>query len=181
MGNFFHKLFSENIVEEWTLALDWIFDDNKFSKDNNWNRGYTGSFTSKVKKLKYLSNDEKRVKYGKINYTDLDKKIKENKNKCYPYLIFNGQNCFAKDLIRHIRNGIAHGHSSISKVRDELYIEIMDYKSDSLKLQTAYIYIPLSYILEFNRIYNNINKSIMNTKPKDRKATQKYKRKVGED
>ena len=84
---------------------------------------------------------------------------------------------FARDLIRHIRNGIAHGESTVCNVDSELYIEVIDYsdKTKSPEKQTAYLFIPLSYVTQFYKLYDDINKSIMNTTKKDRKLTKKHK------
>lgn len=176
MGKFFDRLVSENLFKEWASTLDWLFDDLKFSKDRNWNRGYTSTYTKKVKKLEYLSND-KQVIHGKCKSSDFPNQCKNKRKNLLPYIMMSGKS-FARDLTRHIRNGIAHGETAISKVKNELYIEIIDYsdKSKSPEKQTAYLFIPLSYINEFFRIYDEINKSIMNTTPKDRKATKRNRK-----
>lgn len=178
MGKFFNCLVSENLINDWASTLDWLFDDSKFSKTRNWNGGYTSSFTKNIKKLKHMSDKEKRVLYGKCNSDDFPNQNKTKRKKRLPYIMMTHGECFARDLIRHIRNGIAHGETDISKVGDSLYIEIIDYsdKTKSLDKQTAYLFIPLSYITQFNKIYEEINKSIMNTTPKDRTATKKYKK-----
>ena len=84
---------------------------------------------------------------------------------------------FARDLIRHIRNGVAHSEVRISKVHEEPYIEIIDYsdKSKSPEKQTAYLFFPLSYVGQFYKVYCDINRGIMNTKEKDRLAKRKYR------
>ncbi len=177
MSKFFDKLESERLLSSWASTLDWLFDDTKFSETNNWNSGYVGQFTKRVKKLKYLSNKDKRITYGKVNCGDFPNQNSKSRRKRTPYIVMKSGDCFARDLIRHIRNGIAHGQTNIYKFKSDLYIEIMDYsdKSKSPEKQTAFICIPLFYIVSFNAIYNEINKSIMNTKPKDRMATKKYK------
>ena len=146
MGKFFKRLVSEKLIDDWALTLDWLFDDLKFSKDRNWNGGYTSSYTKKVRSLKYLSEKENRVVYGKCKTTHFPN-----------------------------QNQKQHGETNISKVGSELYIEIIDYsdKSKSPNKQTAYLFIPLSYITQFCKIYEDINKSIMNTTKKDRNAKEK--------
>lgn len=179
MSKFFNCLVSEKLINDWASTLDWLFDDLKFSKDRNWNGGYTSSFTKKIKKIKYLSDKENRVIYRtKIKHTEFPNQCKMN-NKRTPYVMMLQGDGFARDLVRHIRNGIAHGETSIKKVCDELYIEILDFsdKSKTPGKQTAYLFMPLSYITQFYRIYDDINNSIMNTKKKDREATNRIKRK----
>lgn len=179
MSKFFSKLVSENLFEDWAQTLDWLFDDLKFSKTRNWNKGYVCKLTNNIKKLEYLS-DNNRVRYGKIKNTDFPNQVKNSRQKHTPYIFMKESEGFTKDLIRHIRNGIAHGQTKIFKVSDDLYIEIKDFsdKSMSLEKQNAYIFIPIKYIVEIYKKYTNINSSIMNTKPKDRKATKKSKKGV---
>lgn len=177
MGKVFNRLVSEKLIEEWALTLDWLFDDLKFSNDRNWNRGYTSFFTKKVKKLEYLSDKEKRTKYGKCDCTEFPNQNKNQNKERLPYIVMSKSESFARDLIRHIRNGIAHGESTVCNVDSELYIEVIDYsdKTKSPEKQTAYLFIPLSYVTQFYKLYDDINKSIMNTTKKDRKLTKKHK------
>ncbi|MBQ2898409.1 MAG: hypothetical protein IJE28_01525 [Oscillospiraceae bacterium] len=181
MGNLFSNLVSENLLLEWGNVLDWIFDDSKFSDEHNWNSGYVGQFTKKVKTLKGLS--EENFLYQKIQPKDFpnqkDKKAKKQ-NGNPPVVMMQNGNSAARDLVRHIRNGIAHGRTKTYKVADKICIEITDFSDKTLKpeKQTAYIRIPISYITEMYKIYDEIEKSIRNTKEKDRKATKKYKKEM---
>lgn len=177
MGKFFNRLVSEKLINDWASVLDWLFDDLKFSEYRNWNSGYISSYTKRIKTLEYLSNKDKRVLYGKLKTSDFPNQSKSQHKKRLPYIMMLSGDSFARDLIRHIRNGIAHGETTISKIGENLYIEIIDYsdKAKSLNKQTAYLFIPLSYITEFFKIYNEVNKSIRHTTPKDRKATKKFK------
>ena len=62
----------------------------------------------------------------------------------------------AKDWVRHIRNGIAHGKTRMIKESDELWIEIKDYNKSGD--QTAYMYFPISYVCKTFEIYKEIDK-----------------------
>lgn len=178
MGKFFEHLISENKYCEWAATLDWLFDDLKFSSERNWNGGYVGSFTRKIKKLKYLSDNSNSVWHGKVQVKDFPNQNKTRKKAKENCIIMKAGDSFARDLVRHIRNGIAHGQATITNSKCELYIEIIDYsdKSKSADKQTAYIYIPMEYITTFYKIYSEINNSIMNTKEKDRSDTKKKKK-----
>lgn len=175
MGKFFNSLVSEKLIGDWAYTLDWLFDDLKFSKERNWNGGYSSSFTKRVKALKYLSNEEKRVIYGKCDNTDFPNQCSNKRKKRLPYIAMSNGNSFARDLVRHIRNGIAHGDSTVHKVNSELFIEVIDYadKTKSPDKQTAYLFIPMSYVTQFYVIYEEINKSIMNKTRKHRQLTKK--------
>ena len=127
MGKFFGSLVSENLIIDWASTLDWLFDDLKFSKERGWNGGYTASSTKKVKKLKHLSDKEGRVKYGKCTEIDFPNQCKNQRKERWPYIAMTSGDSFVRDLIRYIRNGIAHGNTNISKVGSECYIEIIDF------------------------------------------------------
>ena len=178
MGKFFNGLVSENLINDWASILDWLFDDMKFSKERNWNSGYITSYTKKLKKLKYLSDKDKRVVYDRLKNVKFPNQCKKQRRKRSPYIIMLIGDSFARDLIRHIRNRIAHGESVIMKVGDMLYVEIIDYSNHSKREneQTAYLFLPLSYINDFFKTYDEINRSIMHTTKKDQKATKKFRR-----
>ena len=178
MGKFFNCLVSEDLIKDWASTLDWLFDDLKFSAERNWNGGYTSSFTKKVKELKYFVDNKNCVKYSKCKGADFPNQSKKRRRECLPLIVMSQKESFARDLIRHIRNGIAHGNTAVHKVKGELFIEIIDYtdKSKSPDKQSAYLFLPLSYITQFYKIYEGINKSIMHTKRKDRDVTKKLKK-----
>ena len=164
MARLFSALVSLDLIDTWAETLDWMFDDNKFPKSRRWNIGHVGSFTKKVKRLDNIKkdcivcgNDASKI-YGKINKS----KIKARDI----FIVMNDNDCFGRNLIRHIRNGIAHGRTKIYKIKNIQYIEIMDFKDNSgdLEKQTAYINIPLSYITKIHDIYINIEKKIIKKK-----------------
>lgn len=168
MGKFFSNLISENLIKDWGDVLDWIFNDNKFPQEYGWNRGYTGLFTKKVKKLPGIKDFEYPNKNNIQNYS--------SKNRRNILIAFDSKgDGEAKVLIKHIRNGIAHGRTNYKKVStsntNELFIEIKDFKSDG-KTQTAYIFFPISYIVKIHKIYAEIEKSIRNNKMKGRKPNK---------
>lgn len=179
MGKFFNCLVSENLINDWASTLDWLFDDLKFSAERNWNGGYLSLYAKKLKTTKYMSDKEKRFKRGKCETSDFPNQCNPKRRKRLPYIAMLSGNSLARDLIRHIRNGIAHGETTVTKVGEELYIEIIDYSGKTKKSdkQTAYLFIPLSYINEFFKKYDEINKSIMNTTKKDQDAAKKFRKK----
>ena len=177
MSNFFNQLVSENLISDWASTLDWLFDDLKFSRERNWNRGYTGFFTKRVRQIPGLNDKSECFIYSKIKHSDFPNQIKGRRRKRSTLIMISQGDSIARDLIRHIRNGIAHGQTQIYKVKEELYIEIIDYsdKSKTPEKQTAFICIPLTYVTHFYKIYSEINTSIMNTKETDRKQTKRLK------
>lgn len=154
MAKLFDGLVTEGLYYDWASLLDWMFDDEKFS---NWTSGYVGSLSKKIKKMPKLSKTN--YIYDSAKNLPFDKKHNKRSIKI---LLAKGDG-EAKDFIRHIRNGIAHGKTSIIKKGDVLYIEIVDYSnSKKQKMQTAYIFMPISYISEIHKLYNDVKKSFEN-------------------
>ena len=161
MAKLFERLVDEGrlnkqaALNEWALLLDWLFNDNKF---DHWSSGYVGSLSKKIKRLDNL---------GKSNYV-----YDTYKNLSYPNIGFNKtvkivmtkSNGEAKDLIRHIRNGIAHGNTNVYKTKGKLFIEITDY--NKRKQQTAYIYIPIEYVTRIHTLFKEVEKSKNNDNKK---------------
>lgn len=71
-------------------------------------------------------------------------------------VVMTGSGLFCTDLVRHIRNGIAHGHTEIRKVESMLYIEILNYSDNTQKTQSAYIFLPLTCIPDLQDIHATI-------------------------
>ena len=109
MSDFFRVLVSNNLMNEWAKVLDWIFDDNRFSKEHGWTSGYVGSFTKKLKKLEGFEKGYAQVKSDYLNYPIECKQLTFIAN-------FSGES-EARGIVRHIRNGIAHGKTSYKKIR----------------------------------------------------------------
>jgi len=161
MSKLFEKLVEEGIYSEWAQLLDWLFNDNKF---DNWSSGYVGSLSKKIKRLNG---------FGKNNYIyDAYKNIsypQKNSQKSIKVVMTKGSG-EAKDLVRHICNGIAHGNSTLIKNNGKPYIEIIDYNRSGQ--QTAYIYLPIGYVTEIYALFKEVEKSSNNDRCR-RKTTYK--------
>lgn len=154
MSRLFNDLLSEGLIENWAGLLDWLFDDERFSSQRGWTSGYVGAFTKKVKRIS---------KIGKGNYSyDSIKNLSFPNTKSSSIKMIHAKgDGEARDLVRHIRNGIAHGKTKISKPNSILHIEILDYNKQSE--QTAYIYVPISCIFDIYNIYLEVEKSKNNS------------------
>ena len=129
--------------------IDWLFDDEKF--DNKyWNKKKSAKFTKMIKK-KYMS--DKNYQYGPI------KSLKFHKSKKTFYMVVSKGNSEIKDITRHIRNGIAHNHTTIKNISSNVYFEIKDFSSNR---QTSQMLITYDFLNDLYIIYNEIklNKSI---------------------
>lgn len=152
MSNFFKEIVDYQQIYNLSETIDWLFDDNKFLAENGWRPEAVGRLTKKIKKLPY---------FGKDNYKyDAVKNLRFPKRQCRTIkAFFSNGNSESKDFIRHIRNGIAHGNARcVDLKKNELYIEIKDYKDHSRKNQTAYILIPISYLNKVHCLYNEVER-----------------------
>lgn len=153
MAKLFDRLVNEGLYNEWASLLDWLLDDSRF---RNWSSGYVGSFTKKVKRLPHIGSNT--YFYDRANNLSFPSK---DSTKKFLIMMCKGDS-EAKDLVRHIRNGIAHGKAEISKYEGTLYIEIIDYTKAGV--QSAYLYIPVDYINKIHKVYIEVEKSMLNNK-----------------
>lgn len=158
VGRFFQAFVDNGLYEDWAGVLDWLLNDNRFDK-KYWDRGAVRSYTNAVKNACGFKNaDEETYLYGCKKNVSFDK-IKKGTRIVVRLIKKDSE---ARDFIRHIRNGIAHGNSSVIKVGSELYIEIYDYSSNME--QTAYIFMPLDYIMKLFKVYKDKEKAIIHNK-----------------
>ena len=162
MPKLFGCLVEENLIVQWAGILDWLFDEQRFSEEKGWSSGYVGAFAKKVKKLPYFG--EKTYQYTAQKNLTIPKPKEARAFICFIHANGNGE---AKDIVRHIRNGIAHGKAQLYRNGGMLYIEICDYSA--AQKQTAYINMPLHYIHEIHAIYQNINSAINHEKKHKRR------------
>lgn len=143
----FVDLVDNGLINSWGNLLDWLFDDQKF---DNWTPDLLKKYIKKLKRLPNLSNSNYKYDFS-INLP-FPKKMTRQKIK----FLSGKHDGEARDWVRHIRNGIAHGKTRIIKEPDELWIEIKDYNKSGN--QTAYIYFPISYICKTYELYKEIDK-----------------------
>ena len=163
MGNFFRTLHENENYAEWSLLLDWLVSNERFK---GWTSGYIGEFTKKIKRLPgigeqtYICDSIKNLKFPQRRPQSIR-------------ILFGRGDGEARDLIRHIRNGIAHGNAKTCMCKQGLFIEIKDYGKEGI--QTAYIFMPLHYIKQIYTLFLEVEKSRTNNKPK-RKSTKKKRK-----
>lgn len=160
MSKLFNGLVNEGLLNSWAEMLDWLFDDNKFSVENGWTSGYVGAFIKKVKHIHNFNDDN--YQYDSIKNLKFPNAVKKGS-----IIIHSNGKGESRDLVRHIRNGIAHGKTKISKPKGELHIEIYDYNKE--KQQTAYIFISLAQLQSIYKAYTEVKKSKENARKKRNK------------
>jgi len=152
MPKFFSDLNKYKMLEEWTEILDWLLDDSRFSNERGWNKNTKDRFTNKAKKVENLQkenwiyNTQKLMKWNVVQPSK-------------PFVQMQKGSGQGEDLIKHIRNGIAHGQTSIRKKQGELWLEIKDYNDNLKQKQTAYLWIPMKYLGYWKNIYKEIEQA----------------------
>lgn len=140
-------------ISEWVNIIDWIFED-KFQGEN-WSSGYVGQFIKRVKKLNGISKNN-------YNYESACKIIFPNGRSRKRILIQLGNgNGESRDLLRHIRNAVAHNNASIFNRQGNYYFQFIDFASDK-KTQTAYILFPIEYLKTIYDIYKDVEQKVKN-------------------
>ncbi len=154
-NTFFSHIAKNGFFEKWAPALDWYLSSEHF-KNEKW-KDYISVFTKEVKRISYLKRIE--IKYGiegKMNYP----RRRPNSIRVVLTQTSEDSKSVGKDLVRHIRNGIAHGRARFTKIGDNSYIEIQDYKDDNQTKQTAYILFPKDCIISIYEVYLNVAKRV---------------------
>jgi hypothetical protein len=173
MAKFFYTLQEYKLITEWAEILDWLLDDNRFSKERGWDKNRKDKFTKAlcgrcgIEKKHFIADANKRLNWTLKRPHNAFVQMQEGGSK-------------GKDLITHIRNGIAHGHNDIIMLKGELWIEIKDYNPSGK--QTAYLLFPMKFINELHKLYKEIEQSSGKTaapKPKQAKKQKAALRESG--
>lgn len=160
MGRLFAHMNTEGKLSDCCELLDMLFMNRYMSNLPAWNRGYSAKYTKQMKQLVEIETTNQYT--SKLGTSEL--------------IQIHEKTSIAFNVLRHIRNGIAHGHADIVRRNDTLYIELRDYLSNKNEKQTAYIYLSIDTLLKFYNVHEQISKSAMNTKSKDRKAMGRIKK-----
>ena len=159
MSKFFkslnNKVLNNKLKEYIYEVIDWLFDDKKFSKDI-W-EGKTKDKEFIGKRTKLLNVEIKKAcKFDTKNFIYKNKleELSFEKTTKGTYAAFECSDAIAKELIRHIRNAIAHSNTNF---RGEKYIEFIDYNKSGSR-QTAYIYITYDQLFDIYDKYLKVKK-----------------------
>lgn len=160
MNNFFTQMRTKQEYDEWASILGWLFDDNRFSKEKGWEKGRVTKFTKQAKRQLGFSDN------NFIKVPVKDEKLKSDMPKDSKTVVMVSSESLGRDFVRHIRNGIAHGHVDFFKHHSELWLEITD--NNKQQQPTARIIMPVEYIVKLHKIYNEIANADANDRSKKR-------------
>ncbi len=155
MYSFLTNLIGPQNYNDVAKFIDWLVDDDKFDI-KFWNKRKSLEYTKRIKQLRGFV--EKHYEHGgqkDINYP------KRSLNHFAIYMQNDDSVC--KDLIRHIRNGFAHGNIKLKTITNIQFMEICDYgksnRTDKPSGQTAYILAPTEFIFNLYDEYIKVKKT----------------------
>ena len=154
----FSTLYIKCLFKDYVEALDWILSDGKFDETIWDNKNKVQAFTKALHKMKGFSPDV--LFYGAKKDINFPSKGSYRKHEVPSIYMAKGES-EARDLVRHIRNGIAHGNIELYEVDGVVIAEILDFGKDgnSASGQTAYLLIPLTYLINIYTLYHQKEKS----------------------
>lgn len=141
-NNVIDYLTKKGLINDYSKVIDWLLDDNKFDS-KYWNSNKTKKFTNLFKKYCVSNN---------IEYKNNCKNIIKQNNKYYIY-IYENNNII--DVIRNIRNSIAHHKASIMRRENDFYIRIISTSKNIIK---SSMYIKLDFLLFLYNTYIDLKK-----------------------
>lgn len=154
MYSFLANLINSSNYNEVAQIIDWLVNDDKFEVQG-WDKNKTSEYTKEIKKIEGFKSD--------FYFHGGQKDLQYPKNSLRHFAIYmqnDGAEC--KDLVRHIRNGFAHGNVKARTISKEKFIEIYDYgksnRTDKPSGQTAYILVPVNFIKQLYVVYERIRK-----------------------
>lgn len=142
MEEFFSFLAQHGMLNELANTLDWLVDEQKFAGDD-WDSSRKTTFSRTIHGTLFPNPYVFESKSRERDFPDANTCIET------PYALFAGKS-MSDDFIRHIGNGIAHGHARGHMIGNEAYVETKDYHSGR---QTAHILIPIEYLNSIYQIY----------------------------
>ena len=121
---------------------------NRSNKFESWTPSQVGKLAKRIKKLPSIG--KRNYDYDSLKHLSFPKKPARKNIR----IILGKTDSEAKDWVRHLRNGIAHGRTKTKKRDGVLWIEIEDFNKSGM--QTAYIFMPIDYIIKIHRLYKQI-------------------------
>lgn len=149
---FFKALNDYNLYYKYAEILDWLLSDGKFDVSIWDNKNKVQAFTKAFYKFERFSKEQSFHQSKK----SLSFPCSGSYSQLYvPSIYMSAGESYARDLLRHIRNGIAHGNARVYDFENELLIELLDFGKESIydNGQTAYMLLPLEYIEKIYELY----------------------------
>lgn len=153
MKGFFRQTLDGHLLNDAPSLFDWLFDDEKF-EGSKWDANAKRKFTNKIQRIDGFGKSTFKKKTRRDAYPE----IRTTRNRLRkPYALFSSGGSMGQDFVRHIRNGIAHGHVDLYKVNGTDYVQLTDKGRNG---QTSYIVMPLTYLETIHRLYMETEDSL---------------------
>lgn len=164
----FSALLRNGEFSHYADTLDWLLSDNKFNK-TVWEQHKVKQLTKSIYKIKGFSRD--RLFYGSKKTLNFPKRGEYLNHQPFTFYVARGES-IAKDLIRHIRNGIAHGNITLYDIKGNLIVELLDFGKESKQSdgQTAYMVFPLYFLKRIYSLYKQKDCVRKNNSKRNHKA-----------
>ncbi len=143
----FQELLDNNQLESWVPLLDWLLSNDRCSKQRGWGQKKKRDFTTQIQTL--IGSDNWQIQAAKNVVWEFE----ESDN---VHIVMNNAGSAGESLLRHIRNGIAHGMARIVQRNNDLYLDLKDYHNESCNTQTAHVWMPIGLLFDIHSVYKAI-------------------------
>ena len=104
---FFEKLNEKQLLNDWAPILDWLLSNQRFSDAKGWDSNKKSQYTKKIKRIE---NIQPKQNWNIVSAKETQ--WKQHRSELI-WIDMTSDSSECVSLIRHIRNGIAHGESLI--------------------------------------------------------------------
>ncbi len=163
---FIQELHERRLLPEWVSFIDLLMGNEHFPPERGWNKQKITKYTKEIKGLPDITMDNWIVGSQK----DMMWNRLPNR-KYHVWMVSDGKQ--GRSLLRHIRNSIAHGHSSFMRYNGIEVVCFKDYLDNTCKKQTADILIPYSFFCGIRDIYVRIKESTYERSERKHKPSRK--------
>ena len=150
--NLFTFLEQNNLIREYCSFFDWLFTD-KFDQEV-WNANRVRVLAKHIQGFEGVSGNS-IIYDAQIRLTFPT--AGQYKRFKAPTIIMGKGDSVARDWVRHIRNGVAHGNCRAISINGKRYVELLDYRDDKHNQTTAYMFIPLDFLMKTKSVYDMLD------------------------
>ena len=147
MSAFFEELSRIGKLSSCAKLFDWLFDETRFDH-------FTQTDITRITTVVHKLLTKEKIKYLPMSRLQMFSYSPCSESE--QVFAFQTSKSAGRDFIRHIRNGIAHGQASISIIKKESCVRIVDYYDHVEKEKlSSYIRIPLKTFISILQLSQN--------------------------
>lgn len=148
------KLQNAGLLNNLVKPIDWLLAENHFGQESGWDSVKVGRFTKRIKRLDVFPSQYEHSAAKSINFP-LSSRPSDKK----ATIKLGKKDSEARDLIRHMRNSIAHSNADLVKLPDGYHLEMRDYTTGGK--QTAYLLVKLELLEAAYGLYGEIEGQVL--------------------